>query len=58
MARFCDEWRAEDCDVKIDPPNIKVEGDFFIVTGTATNRWTVCSARAPSQEKGCPGGAR
>ena len=38
MPRFCDEWRADDCDIKIDPPNIRVEGDFFIVTGTATNR--------------------
>jgi hypothetical protein len=38
VSKLCDQWNADACDITIDPPNLKRVGDFFIVTGTATNK--------------------
>ena len=38
MPKLCNKWGNDACDITIDPPGLKIDGDFFIVTGTATNK--------------------
>jgi len=37
---FCDEWGPDACEIKIDPPDLDVQGDFFVVRGRVVNRLT------------------